>query len=87
MAGIHDFELNTEQYWVLSDEYSEVLATTTLAARPWDAWTAPVTCPAVWTRRWGDGRVFVCTPGHRVEVLEDPNVRTIVERGMLWASR
>ena len=87
MAGIHDFELNTEQYWVLSDEYNEVLATTTLATRPWDAWREPVTCPAIWTRRWGDGRVFVCTPGHRVEVLEDANVRAIVGRGMLWASR
>jgi type 1 glutamine amidotransferase len=29
----------------------------------------------------------VSTPGHRVEVLEDPNVRTIIERGMLWATR
>jgi type 1 glutamine amidotransferase len=31
--------------------------------------------------------MFACTPGHRVEVLEDPSVRTIIERGMLWAAR
>jgi uncharacterized protein len=86
-AGISDFELTTEQYWVLTDDYVDVLATTTTAVRPWGAWHRPVTCPAVWTRRWGAGRVFVCTPGHRVEVLEDPNVRTIVERGLLWAAR
>jgi uncharacterized protein len=86
-AGLSSFELTTEQYWVLSDDYNDVLATTTLAARPWDAWHRPVTCPAIWTRQWGDGRVFVSTPGHRVEVLENPNVRTIIERGMLWASR
>ncbi|MFD1713784.1 ThuA domain-containing protein [Amnibacterium flavum] len=85
--GIEDFELTTEQYWVLSDDLNDVLATTTLDARPWDQWQRPVTSPAIWTRQWGKGRVFVSTAGHRVEVLEDPNVRTIIERGLLWASR
>jgi type 1 glutamine amidotransferase len=85
--GIADFELVTEQYWVLHDDYNDVLATTTQAVREGDAWTRPVTSPAIWTRRWGAGRVFVATPGHRVEILEDPNVRTIVERGLLWAAR
>jgi uncharacterized protein len=85
--GIADFDLDTEQYWVLTDDYIDVLATTTTAVRPWAPWQRPVTCPAVWTRQWGRGRVFVATPGHTVEVLRDPNVRTIVERGMLWASR
>ena len=86
-TGIADFELDTEQYWVLTDDYLEVLATTTTAVRPWGAWHRPVTCPAIWTRQWGRGRIFVATPGHRVEVLRDPNVRTIVERGLLWAAR
>jgi uncharacterized protein len=86
-AGIGDFELETEQYWVLTDDYNEVLATTTTATRPWGAWHRPITAPAIWTRQWGDGRIFVATPGHRVEILEDPNVRTIVERGLLWAAR
>lgn len=87
MAGITDFELVTEQYWVLTDDYINVLATTTQAVRPWDPWDRPVTSPAVWTRNWGAGRIFVSTPGHRVEILEDPSVRTIIERGLLWASR
>lgn len=86
-AGLDDFALVTEQYWVLTDDYDDVLATTTLPARSFDPWHRPVTCPAIWTRRWGAGKVFVCTAGHRVEVLDDPNVRTVVERGMLWASR
>jgi len=85
--GITDFELTTEQYWVLSDDYNDVLATTTTAVRPWGEWHRPITAPAVWTRQWGDGRVFVATPGHRVEVLREENVRTIVERGLLWAAR
>jgi type 1 glutamine amidotransferase len=85
--GIEDFELETEQYWVLSDEYNDVLATTTQEARPWDAWNRAVTSPAIWTRQWGLGRVFVSAPGHRVEVVEDQNVRKIIERGLLWAAR
>jgi len=85
--GIADFDLVTEQYWVLSDEYNDVLATTTQAVRPWDAWNRPVTAPAIWTRHWGDGRIFVSAPGHRLEIVEHPSVRTIIERGLLWAAR
>ncbi|QHC65461.1 hypothetical protein GSU68_01925 [Rathayibacter sp. VKM Ac-2759] len=85
--GIGDFELTTEQYWVLHDDYNDVLATTTQAVRPWDPWHRPITSPAIWTRLWGEGRIFVSTPGHRVEILQDANVRTIIERGLLWASR
>ncbi|MET0859709.1 MAG: ThuA domain-containing protein [Microbacterium sp.] len=85
--GIADFELVTEQYWVLSDDLNDVLATTTLKQRPGDPWHRDVTSPAVWTRQWGDGRIFVATPGHSVAVLQDANVRAIIERGLLWASR
>ncbi|MEE2568933.1 ThuA domain-containing protein [Pseudarthrobacter sp. J64] len=85
--GIADFELVTEQYWVLSDDYIDVLATTTQKVRDGDPWNREVTSPAVWTRQWGKGRIFVATPGHSVEILQDTNVRTIIERGLLWASR
>ncbi|MGC5013393.1 ThuA domain-containing protein [Streptosporangium sp. DT93] len=87
VRGIEDFDLVTEQYWVLSDAYNDVLATTTQKVRPWDPWHREVTSPAAWTRRWGEGRIFVTTPGHSLDVLEHPSVRTIVERGMLWAAR
>ncbi len=40
-AGIADFDLTTEQYWVLTDDYVDVLATTTTAVRPWGAVAAP----------------------------------------------
>lgn len=87
VEGISDFDLTTEQYWVLSDSYNDVLARTTISARPFDAWQEPVVSPSVWTRKWGAGRIFVCTAGHRVEILDNPSVRTIIERGLLWASR
>ena len=85
--GMEDFDLVTEQYWVLTDSYNEVLATTTLAAREWDAWHRPVTSPAIWTRQWGRGNVFVCTPGHDMDVIRNPNVTEIIRRGLLWAAR
>ncbi|RGA03202.1 hypothetical protein DI270_020585 [Microbispora triticiradicis] len=85
--GIADFDLVTEQYWVLTDEYVDVLATTTQKVRPWDPWHREVTSPAIWTRRWGSGKVFVATPGHNLDVLRNDSVRTVIERGMLWACR
>ncbi|RNL49158.1 ThuA domain-containing protein [Arthrobacter oryzae] len=85
--GIGDFDLVTEQYWVLTDDYIDVLATTTQKVREWDPWNREVTSPAIWTRQWGQGRIFVATPGHNIEILQDSTVRTIIERGLLWASR
>ena len=87
MAGIEDFTLRTEQYWVLHDDLNDVLATTTHPVQPYHPWHRPITSPAVWTRLWGAGRVFVATPGHSINVLREHCVRTIIERGMLWASR
>ena len=86
-AGLDDFSLRTEQYWVLHDDLNDVLATTTHPVQPYHPWHRPITSPVVWTRLWGAGRVFVATPGHGLDVLRDENVRTIIERGMLWASR
>lgn len=87
MQGIEGFELETEQYWVLHDDLIDVLATTTHPAPAWHPWHRPMTSPVVWTRLWGEGRIFVATPGHSVDVLRDENVNTIIKRGMLWASR
>lgn len=85
--GLDNFTLMTEQYWVLHDDLNDVLATTTHPAQPWQQWHRPITSPAVWTRSWGDGRIVVTTPGHSIDILENPSVRTIIERGMLWATR
>ncbi len=86
-AGLGDFPLLTEQYWVLHDDLIDVLATTTHPVQPYHPWHRPITSPAIWTRLWGRGRIFVATPGHSLDVLEDPAVRTVIERGMLWATR
>lgn len=87
VQGLGQIELRSEQYWMATDPLIDVLATTTISPGPDDPWPGPVTSPAVWTRHWGRGRVFVCTPGHQTADLEVPAIRTIIERGMLWATR
>ena len=85
-AGLQDFSMRSEQYYMHVDPSNEVLATTTFDGT--DApWIAGVTMPVVWQRRWGAGKVFHCTLGHVATDFDVPEARTIVERGMGWASR
>jgi type 1 glutamine amidotransferase len=87
VAGLTRWAMDTEQYWVLTDDLNDVLATTTFGVRDDTPWRQELTCPAVWTRQWGQGKVFVSTLGHKLEDLDQPDVRTLTERGLLWASR
>jgi len=87
VEGLTHFDLHTEQYYVHADPSNNVLATTTFRAHPDYPWIEGATMPAVWTRTWGEGKVFVCTPGHSLADLDTPEVRTIIERGLLWASK
>lgn len=78
---------HTEQYWVLACPLNEVLVTTRFEATDDTPWREDVVMPSVWTRRWGQGRVFVSTIGHFPTDLDVPPVRTLTERGLLWAAR
>jgi uncharacterized protein len=83
-AGLHTIELETERYWLLTDAHNDVLAEITFP--PEEPWGTEVRHPAVWTRRWGEGRVFVSTVGHGMSDLDIPEIRTLTERGLLWAA-
>jgi type 1 glutamine amidotransferase len=87
VVGLDTWEQYTEQYWILTDGYNDVLATTCFSPEEGAPWNREVRMPAVWTREWGKGRVFVSTVGHKLEDLDLPQVRTLTERGLLWASR
>jgi len=41
----------------------------------------------VWKRRHGKGRVFYSSLGHIASEFEVAQMRTILHRGLLWASR
>jgi uncharacterized protein len=87
VAGLGDFDVHSEQYWMLTDDRNTVLATTVVEPEDGGQGEAPVSMPVVWTRQWGGGKVFVSAVGHRVEDLREPSVRTLTERGLVWAAR
>jgi len=86
MAGLKSFEYRSEQYYMHVDPANEVLATTTFTGDH-AAWIEGVEMPVVWKKRYGQGRVFYCSLGHRAYELDVPEVRTMLTRGMLWAAR
>jgi type 1 glutamine amidotransferase len=85
-AGISDFRMHSEQYYMHVDPSNEVLATTTFNSDPYP-WIAGTVMPVVWKRRWGKGRVFYSSVGHVRADFDVPEAREIVLRGMVWASR
>jgi uncharacterized protein len=86
MAGIAAFPYRSEQYYMHVDPSNEVLATTTFSGEH-APWIAGVVMPVVWKRRHGKGRVFYSSLGHVAKEFEVPQMRTLFQRGALWAAR
>ena len=85
-AGLKDFRVRSEQYYLHVDPHNEVLATTTFTGE-YAPWIKGAVVPVVWKKRWGKGKVFYCSLGHVAADFEVPEARELVQRGMLWASR
>lgn len=85
-AGLDDFDMHSEQYYMHVDPSNEVLAMTTFSGEhaPWIEGTV---MPVVWKRCWGQGRVFYCSLGHVLKDFDVPEAREIVKRGLMWAAR
>jgi hypothetical protein len=87
LEGIEDFTVKSEQYYLHVDPAVEVLATTRFPVVPGPhSLNKAVDMPVVWTKRWGVGRVFYCSLGHQANIVEMPQVKTIMRRGFLWAA-
>jgi type 1 glutamine amidotransferase len=84
-AGLSDFKMRSEQYYLHVDPLNEVLATTTFSAEH-AAWIKDVVMPVVWKKMYGQGRVFYSSLGHVAEDFKVPEARKIMERGILWAA-
>ena len=85
-AGLQDFAMHSEQYYLHVDPSNEILATTTFGGEH-AAWIAGTVMPVAWKRRWDQGRVFYCSLGHQAVDFDVPEAKEIVRRGMHWASR
>lgn len=82
-----DFDVVTEQYYMLVDPRNEVLASTVLQSIS-APWTNGVMMPVVWKKYHGLGRVFYSALGHRcAEFTAVPNQLELTLRGMAWAAR
>jgi type 1 glutamine amidotransferase len=84
VAGIAEFPVHSEQYYMHVDPSNEVLATTTFGGAH-DPWIDGTVMPVVWKRRYGKARVAYCSLGHVVSDFEVEETRTIVERCIRWA--
>ncbi|MEG1426527.1 MAG: ThuA domain-containing protein [Oscillospiraceae bacterium] len=87
--GITDFPVCSEHYYLHVDPSIEVLATTRFPLVPYyHISNKPVDMPVVWTKFWGNGRVFYNSLGHHDDVFEkSPSAELLMERGMLWAGK
>ncbi len=85
-VGLSDFAMHSEQYYMHTDPSNNVLATTTFTGEH-TPWIAGTVMPVLWTRMWGEGRVFYCSLGHVAADFDVPEARELVRRGLLWASR
>lgn len=87
IAGLEDFFIHSEQYYLHVDPSNEVLATTTFAANEEAPWIEGCVMPVVWKRTFSQGRVFYCSVGHDHHDFEIPQVRELLVRGARWAAR
>jgi uncharacterized protein len=85
-AGLDDFDYRSEQYYMHVDPNNHVLATTTFSGEH-AFWVAGATMPVVWKRQHGHGKVFFSSLGHAASEFAVKEMRTILQRGMVWAAR
>ena len=85
-AGLSDFTMHSEQYYMHVDPSNQVLATTTFSGEH-AHWVNGVVMPVVWKRMWDKGRVFYSSLGHVARDFNVPEAKEIQIRGMMWASR
>jgi len=78
-AGVEDFSVTSEQYYLHVDPGVEVLATATFE-------TMGVVMPVTWTKSWGEGRVFYCSVGHVPADVQLPMSAKMIRQGLNWAA-
>jgi uncharacterized protein len=77
-AGSSAFVLKDEHYFMnMDDARAEVFLTTRSASGEQ---------PGGWTRREGQGRVCVLTPGHNVEIWQHPSFQAVLANALRWCA-
>jgi len=84
-AGLKDFAMHSEQYYMQVDPNVKVLATTAFSDKH-AAWIGGCVVPVVWKKSYGKGRVFYSSLGHVAKDFEIPEAFEILKRGIKWAA-
>ncbi|REE05544.1 ThuA domain-containing protein [Marinoscillum furvescens] len=85
-AGLKDFAITSEQYYMHVDPNVKVLATTTFGGDV-DPWIEGAVIPVTWKKMFGKGRIFYTSVGHNLKhITEVPDAIEMLQRGIKWAS-
>lgn len=88
VENMTDFKVKSEQYYLHVDPAINVLATTTFPVIEGPHSTnGRVSVPVVYTKTWGQGRVFYNSLGHHADIFDIPEAKELMRRGFLWAAR
>ncbi len=88
VAGLPDFGVRTEQYYLHVDPAVQVHAVCDfpVVEGPHSV-NGAVAMPVVFTKGWGKGRVYYNALGHQANVIDHGVPAEMLKRGMLWAMR
>ena len=88
VAGIGDFDVKTEQYYLHVDPAVKVLAVTDfpVVAGPHSG-NGAVAMPVAYSKLYGAGRVYYNALGHQANVIDHGAPYEMLRRGMVWAAR
>jgi uncharacterized protein len=78
VSGIEDFPVCSEQYYMHVDPGNDVLATTNFGQ---------VVMPVVWTKSYGEGKVYYNSLGHQANIVAMPEVTELMRRGFVWSAK
>ena len=86
--AMDDFKVVSEQYYMHVDPAVKVHAVTRfpVAEGPYKV-NGEVDMPVVWTKRWGEGKVYYNSLGHVANIVKMPEVIELMRKGFVWASR
>ncbi len=89
VKNIDEFQVRSEQYYLHVDPAVQVLAVTEMpTADGPHTGNGKFDMPVVWTKKWGEGRVYYNALGHQADLFDlIPEAREMMKRGFKWAAR
>jgi type 1 glutamine amidotransferase len=86
--GLNNFTVKSEQYYIHVDPAVKVLATTRfpIVDGP-HATNGEVDVPVLYTKFWGEGKIFYSSLGHVANVFDIYEVKELMRRGFIWAAK